>query len=743
MPAPAKNRACFIFEIEGVDNQFQVVRFDLVESISGLFELSADLACTNRDLDMGTILRKNALLSILGVHEDETPRWVHGIVHSASQSRQDDRIAIYHVRVVPQVWPLLHRQDCRIFQDMSTSQIVEDVLKGAGLPKSGFRFVLSQPAPTRGYCVQYRETDWDFVRRLLAEDGLFHYFEHSSSRHVLVIGDSTSAYGTIAGDAVVQFDDVQIAAGRDVVRRFRLTQQVIPGKFTVRDFNFATPEDPLEGQATAGAGDLEVYEFPGRYDAPALARRAAKLRLQAIQALQRRGEGESNCPRLLPGHMFDLSSSSGALRDDVQRKYLVLSVRHNGEQPQALEVSGAGLDSRYSNTFDCIPADVPYRPAEWPLRPEMRGVQTAIVVGPAGEEVHTDEHGRVKVQFHWDRKGKRDENSSCWIRVSQMWAGQGWGSMWIPRIGHEVIVDFIEGDADRPIITGRVYHGNNPPPYPLPDKKTASTIKSDSSPGGGGSNELRFEDQKGSEEVFIHAQKDWTIAVENDKNQTVGHDETLDVANDRKKSVGNNQSESIAVDKTITVGSNHTEQIGANMAIAVGTNLEQQVGANATFTIGANRSETVTIASDETIGAAKILTIGAAYQVSVGGVMNETVGLAKAEEVGLARSVVVGADSSLSVGGGHSVSAGANVSTSAGANIMISAASNMNLTAKKDLRVSVGKRAGVIVADKLTIEVGSATVTISKNGDIAVNGKKLSIKATGDVIIKGSKIKLN
>jgi type VI secretion system secreted protein VgrG len=441
----------------------------------------------------------------------------------------------------------------------------------------------------------------------------------------------------------------------------------------------------------------------------------------------------------------------GTLRLDMQRKYLVLSVTHRGEQPQALGVSGTGLESGYSNEFECIPADVPFRPAEWPGRPEMRGVQTAIVVGPAGEEVHTDEYGRVKVQFHWDRRGKRDENSSCWVRVSQVWAGQGWGAMWIPRIGHEVIVDFVEGDADRPIITGRVYHGNNQPPYPLPDKKTASTIKSDSSPGGGGSNELRFEDQKGGEEVYLHAQKDLTIAVENDKNQTVGHDETLSVGNDRKKTVGNNQSESIGVDKTISVGSNHQEQIGANMSISVGANLDEQVGANASFNIGANasfniganRSETVAIASTETVGAAKALSIGAVYQVSVGGAMNETIGLAKMEEIALSKMVNVGVDSSESVGGTRSINAGANVSASAGANVMISAGSNMNLSAGKELRVSVGKKAGVVVTDKLTIQVGSATVTIKKNGDISVDGKKLNIKASGQVTIKGSKIKLN
>jgi type VI secretion system secreted protein VgrG len=743
MASLAKNSACFLFEVDGVSDALQVVRFEMVESISGLFELEVDLACANRELDLGGALRKPALLTMLGVHDGEAARHVHGILQSASQGRQDERVGLYHVRVVPQVWPLLHRRDCRIFQDMDTRAIFEEVLKGAGVPSSGFRFALAESPPVRGYCVQYRETDWDFVRRLLAEDGMFHCFEHTADGHVLVIGDGTSAYAAIPGDPAVLFDDEESAGDRDVVRSFRSTQQLTPGKFTVRDFNFATPDDSLEGQASAGASDLEVYEFPGRYDAPALARRAAKLRLQAYQALQRRGEGESGCPRLTPGHTFDLSSSTGALRDDVQRKYLVLSVRHRGEQPQALELSGAGMNSRYTNAFECIPADVPYRPAEWPLRPEMRGVQTAIVVGPAGEEVHTDEHGRVKVQFHWDRKGKRDENSSCWVRVSQLWAGQGWGAMWIPRIGHEVIVDFIEGDADRPIVTGRVYHGNNQPPYPLPDKKTASTIKSDSSPGGGGSNELRFEDQKGGEEVFLHAQKDWTIAVLNDKNQTVGNNETLSVGNDRTKSVGNNQSEAIGVDKAISVGSNHTEQIGANMAITIGANLDETVGANATFSVGANRSETVAIASDESVGAAKTLTIGAIYQVTVGAAMNETIGLAKAEEIGLSKTVMVGTDSSENVGGTHSVNAGANISASAGANVSVFAAKKMSLTAGKDLQVGVGKKAQVQVADELTIKVGGAMVTIKKNGDITIKGKKLSITATGDVVVKGSKIKLN
>jgi type VI secretion system secreted protein VgrG len=249
--------------------------------------------------------------------------------------------------------------------------------------------------------------------------------------------------------------------------------------------------------------------------------------------------GSSVCRAFTSGYRFDLQDY---YRDDMNNKpYVLTSLDHGATEP--VGASGQGSEASYTNSFVCIPFEVPYRPSRLTPKPVVQGTQTAIVVGPAGEEIYTDEHGRVKVQFHWDREGKKDEKSSCWIRVSQLWAGAGWGAMYIPRIGHEVIVDFLEGDPDRPIITGRVYHGINMSPYGLPAEKTKSTIKSDSSLGGGGSNELRFEDKKGSEEVFLHGQKDWTIAIENDKNQTVGHDETLSVGNNRTKTVGVDQSE--------------------------------------------------------------------------------------------------------------------------------------------------------------------------------------------------------
>lgn len=291
--------------------------------------------------------------------------------------------------------------------------------------------------------------------------------------------------------------------------------------------------------------------------------------------------------------------------------------------------------------------------------------------------------------------------------MSQPWAGPGWGAITIPRIGHEVVVDFIEGDPDRPIITGSVYHKNNKPPYPLPDEKTKSTLKSDSTLGGGGFNEMRFEDKKGSEEIYIHGQKDWLIVIENDKDQHIGNDEALTVAHNRTKWVGVDQSETIGGNKSIEVGANHTEAIVGNMSLSV----------------GANKTETVVIASAETIGAAKALTIGGGYQVSVGAAMNETVGASKTEEIGVVKAVVVGSNMSEEVGGSRSVSVGKDYSETV--------TKSHSLKAKTVL---------IEADDQITLKTGSASITMKKNGDITIEGKNINVKGSGNIVMKATKI---
>jgi type VI secretion system secreted protein VgrG len=388
-------------------------------------------------------------------------------------------------------------------------------------------------------------------------------------------------------------------------------------------------------------------------------------------------------------------------RDDMNDKsYVLMEVSHTATSNAA----GTGSEdvATYSNRFFCIPHETPFRPPRTTAKPVVEGIQTAVVVGPSGEEIYTDKYGRVKVQFHWDREGKKDENSSCWIRVSQVWAGAGWGGMFIPRIGQEVIVEFLEGDPDRPIITGRVYNANQTPPYALPAEKTKSTIKSNSSLGGGGFNEFRIEDKKGNEEIFLHGQKDWTIAILNDKNQTVGHDETMMVVNNR----------------TRTVGVNQTETIGANMSI----------------TVGKNKIETVMINDSETIGVAKELTIGGAYQVSVGAAMNETVGGIKAEEVGAHKTVLVAENANEDIGGSMTVSVGKDFTEKIGGKHTEQVSKEYILKAKK---------IQITADDEIVIKTGSSEITMKKNGDITITGGKINVKSSGDIIMKGSSIKEN
>ncbi|MBZ5709987.1 type VI secretion system tip protein VgrG [Nannocystis pusilla] len=509
-----------VFDLTVGGSPLRVVRFTGTEGLSQLYEFRVEAA--GLDFDAEALLGQPALLSLNGA---ESPRPIHGIVSEAEYVGYTRGLQLYELTIVPWAHRLSLREDCRVFQDKTTEQIVTDVLTRAGLRRDWFRFSLGETYAPRNYCVQYRETDLAFVSRLLEEDGIFYFFEHEQSRHVWVMADQVQAHSPIDGTSTMWFDPPRgTIQDREHIRTFRFGGRMRSGKVTLRDFNLHKPDLDLEVKEVAKVdADLEVYEFPGEYQdpkrgGPHQGQSLAKIRLEALQATRRAGMGDSDCPRLVPGRTITLA---GHPRHELNAEYRLIHVRHSGQQPQVLDQDASG-ENNYTNVFTVTELKVPFRPPRQTPRPMMRGVQTATVVGPDGEEVHTDQWGRVRVQFHWDREGGHDENSATWVRVSQLWAGNGYGAMFLPRIGHEVLVDFIEGDPDRPIITGRIYHGNNHTPYPLPDEKTKSTIKSDSSLGGDGFNELRFEDRKGSEEVFLHAQKDWNTNILNNLTETVG-----------------------------------------------------------------------------------------------------------------------------------------------------------------------------------------------------------------------------
>jgi type VI secretion system secreted protein VgrG len=443
-------------------------------------------------------------------------------------------------------------------------------------------------------------------------------------------------------------------AEEEAVITFQVQQQIRSGKYTLRDFNFERPSLDLTAEQTDSDNEtLEIYDYPGAYATTEAGRKQAQVRLLRGTMFKEQAEGVGVVPRFVPGFTFVLTAHS---IERFNGEYLLTEVRHEGAQPQVLaEKSAVEGGTRYANHFEAVPASVTVQAKRTAPKPVVEGVQTAIVVGPPGEEIYTDAHGRVKVQFHWDRQGQRNEHSSCWIRVSQAWAGAGWGAMFIPRIGHEVIVDFIEGDPDRPIITGRVYHGTNTPPYSLPDEKTKSTLLSNSSQGGDGSNEIRFEDKKGSEEIYLHGQKDWTISIENDKNQEIGNDETLMVGNDRTKNVGNNQKETVGSDKTIQVGGNHKEEIGAGQTISVSSNRNVKVGASDVLNVGGGRTVKVGGSQQHHITAEKAVTC-ASEKHNVTGTRDLIIGIEQ-KKVGGMRSVTA-ASETYSVPGARTLTLG-------------------------------------------------------------------------------------
>ncbi|RJR20275.1 MAG: type VI secretion system tip protein VgrG [Nitrospiraceae bacterium] len=731
------NRSIFIDTPLGKD-VLLLVRCSGTEEISSLFSFELEMLSENHSIAFKDIIGKNVTVSILLA--DGSKRYFNGIISRFSQGRGggeaggDVRFSNYTATMVPFFWLLTRTSDSRIFQGLSVPDIVEKILKEKEV--LDYEIKLHGSYDKRDYCVQYRETDFNFVSRLLEEEGIYYFFRHEDKKHVLVISDVPDEHKACPGQETARY---QISAGgqleEDMLTSLDIAQEIRVGKYTLKDFNFETPSTDLKvevpSQQAVGPGEREVYDYPGGYGKRAEGDRLANIRMQEEEAAVTTINGSSNCRAFTSGFKFDLKDY---YRDDMNNKSFVLtSIYHEAVQAYVSGEEEQGLS--YGNNFSCIPFEIPFRPRRRTPRPVVEGIQTAIVVGPKGEEIYPDEHARVKVQFHWDREGKNDENSSCWIRVSQLWAGAGWGAMYIPRIGHEVVVDFIEGDPDRPLITGRVYHGSNKPPYSLPGEKTKSTIKSDSSLGGGGSNEFRFEDKKGSEEIFLHGQKDWTIAIENDKNQTVGHDETLSVGNNRTKSVGVDQSETIGSNKTINVGANHNETIGANKTMNIGANHTETIAANMSLTVGSNQAETIAVA--------KALTIGTAYQVTVGAAMNETIGALKTEEIGAAKIVNVGASSSENIGANKSVEAGGNISESAGKDVSVTSGKKMSLKAGDDFSVSGGKKGVIDIKDQITIKCGSASITMKKNGDITIEGKNINVKGSGNIVMKANKIMEN
>lgn len=694
-------------------------------------------------LDLAALGGADALVTLR--RPDGVERFVHGIVWTAELTGVEQSAPRYRVRLAPKLARLGQVRRSRVFQSKSVPEIVKQVLDDAGVAN---RDALQADHSVREYCLQYRESDLEFVSRLLEEEGIFYWFEHGSDAHTLVLADAGGGCVDVAGDPVLPFLVPQPGDAPEEEHVFRIAHalRARPAKVALKDYDFERPELQVTASSEASGAPLglEQYAYPGGFKAPSAGTPIAKIRLEEQRFACDTFASEGTCLRFHPGASFELAGHPDGAFD---KKLLLVTVVHEAVQQEAMGAAG-GVQHGYRNAALAIDAELPYRPRRRARRPSAYA-ETATVVGPSGEEIHVDGHGRVKVQFHWDRDGAKDDQSSCFVRLAQSWAGAAWGASFVPRIGQEVLVRFLEGNPDAPLVVGAVYNAAIPPPIALPGEKTKSTVRTDSSLGGGGSNELLFEDAKDSEEVYLHAQKDENIVVEHDKAQQVVHDEGLEVAKDRTQTVKGRQVLRVGGHDGIEVGGSQTLLVQQARTVGVTQSLQESVDGAQTVTIGRGQVVDVGGASGVTVGAAAALNVGGAYAVNVGGVLNVAVAGARLEQIGGARAIVVGAAVELQVEGDYTAKAGGDdAATTRGGS---------SSADEKDREEDVGKKAQLVVADKVlivakelkltgkqkfTLNVGGKQILQAKSsGQIQLSGSTVSFKASGNATFKGSQVK--
>jgi len=730
----------------------------LREGMSELGEMQLVLLSEKKDIAPDDLLGKPVTLTL--AFRDDAKRHLNGYVARFSQGGFEGKYFVYQMTLRPWLWLLTRTADCRIFQDMTVPDIVKSVF--GDHPVARFEQKLFRSYRPWTYCVQYRETDFNFVARLLEHEGIYWFFEHTDGDHKLVLCDSASAHDAAPGCESLPFygNVSQAPPLLEHVNQWTMARHVKPGKVVITDYDFERPSTSLEtNQARSRSYDLsdaEVFDYPGGYIQTAHGSQYAEDRLDEMQTRHEVFNAGTNAQGVCTGSLLKLTRHP---RDDQNAEYLVTSTQLQVQQPA--NEAGEGGEARLMCGFGAIVSSQQYRPPRRTPKPHVAGPQTATVTGPAGEELFTDKYGRVKVQFHWDRRGKNDENSSCWIRVSQPWAGKGWGGVSIPRIGQEVIVGFLEGDSDQPLIIGRVYNAEQMPPFPLPEGAVVSGVKSKSHKAAG-YNELSMDDTAGKEKITIHGQYDMATTVEHDQTSTVHNnrtdtidvDDTESVGNDQTQSVGNNHKQSVKVNQTITVGGkqeitvtgdrNKTVQSNENLAVTV--NQKETVGGTRTLTVTGSDTQTFSNTQTVNVSLMKTETIGAVYALSVVGAMNHAVGAALLQEVAGAKIVGVGAISVEKVAASKSISAGTNMSLEAdakmghkaGASYSASAGSTMSMESGGDYSVNSKAKAAIEAASELVLKCGSAQLILKSGGDIELKGSGISINGSGKIVIKAS-----
>ncbi|MCL1124451.1 type VI secretion system Vgr family protein [Shewanella surugensis] len=589
------------FTSKGLDeDSFDVVNFHFTEALSTPFMVELVLLSRKSDLTPESIVDQSGLLS--WAINGEITRQINGIVSQFTKGDTGHHHTQYKVTLVPALSRLKLRHNSRIFQAQSSLAIIKTLLTEMGITDHAFNCDPSLDKRLREYCVQYRESDFDFISRLAAEEGLIYHFEHEKTKHTLVFSDSTKKLSKLG----LPFPYNVISGGvSDVpfVNHFELQHQVRVAKVALKDASFKKPQYSFLQESTATdmeyqAQSYQHFDFPGRYKDDESGKPFTQTRLEYLRRDALDASGSSNIMAASVGYKFDLMEH---IDQSFNRDWLLTQVTHRGVQGASAEEANSTTPTTYNNTFHVIPANTPWQAApKTKTKPLVSGPQSAVVVGPKGEEIFCDEHGRVKLQFPWDREGKSDEQASCWVQVSQGWAGAQYGMTALPRIGHQVIVSFLEGDPDQPIITGRTFHATNVPPYVLPSHKTRTVIKTQTHKGEG-FNELRFEDEASREQVFVHGQKDLDIIVRNTRRENTGMDHHLTVENEqfaivkqsKHSTVGKDLIEEVRGDKHQAIGKNFIQKVTAGLKRIIGGGMVTQVDGAHSMSIVASEEKTI------------------------------------------------------------------------------------------------------------------------------------------------------
>ncbi|MEN4636164.1 type VI secretion system tip protein TssI/VgrG [Pantoea agglomerans] len=693
------------------------------ETLSRPFVLTAELLATDARIDRHALLGKTVTFTLPtdGLMNALSPRYLNGKITRVavrSQELSGTRYAVYELTVEPDLWPMKRDRNLRIFQSQTVPQIVQTLLKEYGV---NVETRLAGSYRVWEYCVQYQESSLDFISRLMELEGIYYFFRHEADRHTLVLCDAPDQHQAFPGYETLAYH-VTPSGGvvtEEGISQWSLAESVTPGIYSTDDYDFRKPNawmlQARQNPASPVPGSVDVYDWPGHFVDHSHGESYARIRQEVWQAEHHSVSGSGTATGIAPGFTFSIIN---APHFSDNGEYLVTSATYDfAENSYA---SGDTGDSRHNIHFTVLPSSVTYRTPPETAWPKTHGPQTAKVVGPKGESIWTDRYGRVKVKFHWDRLAKGDDTSSCWVRVSSAWAGQGFGGVQIPRVNDEVVVDFINGDPDRPLIIGRVYNEASMPPWALPAAATQMGFLSRSKDGTADTaNALRFEDKSGEEQVWLHAEKNMDTEVENNETHSVGSNRTKTIGGNETTEVKKNRTETVDQNETITVHQNRTETVDGNETITVHSNRTEIVDQNEKVRIGQNQS--VTINGNQTL--------------KVDRAKAETIALASMLNVGLAQNTNIGAAYMLNVGGGWMTNVGGMQAHHVGM--------KYSLNTGRDMALTAGTTAEFSAEDKITMVCGESMIVLEQNGTITISANKIKLVGEKVIDIDGTQIDIN